>query len=201
MEKRKTAGELSLKAASDKTVYDPLEVGHALCDDIAQQLYLCAHTHESKFDEEEYFVVLNVATDPLIKGVRRHKYAAFLFMPSPRPNQSCFLYNKKTQKLRRMWSLPNPKVMAELSEMTYVDKKWKETKAWCDAFFGLKFWDYVRKQHKIKHFSELEYLQANREKLIESGSKECQPGISDPFDFSKVAINKIVDTNAAVVNE
>lgn len=198
--KRKTAGELSLQAASDTTKYNSVEVGHALTDDVVKQLYICAQNHESMFDEEEYFVVLIKAKDPLIQGIERHKYYAYLHMPSPRPEQSCYLYNKKTQKMKRLWSLPPAKAMAELSEATYVLPIWQLTKGWCDAFFKFRFWEHIRDQHNITHLSEHEYLKANREKLIQAGCQEAGPVSSDAFDFSKVSINQIIDTKTAVAN-
>ena len=138
-----------------------------------------------------------VAGDPLISGVRRHKYYSYLYLPSPRPNQSVFLYNKKTAHLKHLWSLPNAKVMAIVSEMPTVDKKWQRTKNWCDSFFDGSFWHTIRDMHKITMPSETEYLNANREKLIQAGCKVPQTRFTDPFDFSKVSINKIVDTKTA----
>lgn len=201
MSRRKTAGELSLKARSDKTKYDPLEVGYALCGDVVEQLNICAQRHESIFGEDEYFVALLIASDPLIVGIRRHKYAAFLHMPSPRPEQSCYLYNKKTQRLKRLWTLPNALVMATISETKRVDRRWQKTKGWCDAFFNKTFWEHIRKEHGISHLSELEYLNANREELIKASPQQVEPTSPQPFDFSKVAIEKIVDTKTAIVDE
>lgn len=199
MSKRKTAGELSLKAASDTTKYDPLEIGYGLTDDVVKQLYICAKNHEKIFDEEEFFICLFIATDPLIKGVRRHKYAAFIHMPSPRPNQSCYIYNRSNQQIKRLWSLPNPLIMATISEMKKVSSHWQMTKFWCDAFFSKNFWEAIRNQHKISHLSEHEYLNANREELINAGCKDVKSVPADPFDFSKVTINKIIDTNTAII--
>jgi hypothetical protein len=198
MQKRKTAGELSIKAASDSTKYDPLEIGYALTDDVVSQLRICAERHEQQFDEVEYFIILVVAGDPLIKGVRRHKYAALLHMPQPRPQQACFLYNKSTKNLRRLWSMPDAKVMAVISEMKNVSPKWRNTKEWCDAFYRGDFFNFIRKKNNITHLSEHEYLNANREKLIQAGCKEVETSFSDPFDFSKISIQKIVDTKTAV---
>ena len=216
MNKRKTAGELSLKAASDTTKYDPLEIGYALTDDVLEQLRICAERHEKIFDEEEYCIILIVASDPLIKGVRRHKYTGFLYLPMPRPQQSVFLYNKKTKLLKRLWSMPDAKVMAIISQMPTVAKKWEETQGWCKAFFygwqyqpqinkwintkPTHFFEFIRSQHGIKMLSESEYLNANREKLIQSGCQEIESSFTDPFDFSKVTIDKIIDTNNSVIN-
>lgn len=197
MTKRQTAGALSLKAAADNTVYDPLEVGHALTDDIVDQLFICAMRHKPIFNEDEYFITLNLASDPLIAGIRRHKYAAFLYLPSPRPEQCCFLYNKHTDRLKRLWCLPKAETMALLSEQSVVSKQWVLTKGWVDAFYKLKFWEHIRKQHGINHLSEHEYLQAHRQELINAGVQDSPGPGSDPFDFSKIKIDHIEDTKTA----
>ena len=200
MTKRKTAGELSLKATSDTTKYDPLEVGYALTDDIYKEMMICAERHKLIFDEPEYFVCMVVAGDPLIQGIRRHKYHALLHLPSPRPEQIVCLYNKITDKLIRLWSLPNATLMALLSEAKFVAPRWKKTKGWVDAFYKLDFWNYIRKESGINHLSEYEYLRANREKFIQAGCQESTTKVTEPFDFSKVKIDHIVDTKTARTN-
>ncbi len=190
---RKTAGEQALKAASDNTVYDPLEVAHALTDDICEQLRICAHTHSKIFDEDEFFLILVIASDPLIHGIRRHKYTAFPYLPQPRPQQTVFLFNKHTQACKRLWSLPNARTMAIISEMPYVAPEWTNTKYWCDAFFSHTFFNSIRKQHNISHLSEREYLDANRAELIKAGCNQLERKIADPFDFSKVAVEKVIN--------
>lgn len=190
---RKTAGELSLKAASDNTKYDSLEVGHALCDDVLDQLRICIEKHNNIIDEPEFCVIMIIANDPLIKGIMRRKFYAWPFLPQPRPNQSCFLYKKAKDKITRLWVLPNPAVMAIISEMTHVAPEWRTMKGWSDAFFDGKFFEHIRSQHRIDMLSESEYLNANREKLIEAGCQEVNAPISEPFDFSKVAVNKVID--------
>ena len=194
---RQTAGELSLKAASDKTKYDPMEVAYAFADGLIEEVFNCAHRHKTIFDEPEYFVTLNIASDPLIKGIRRHKYAAFLYLPSPRPEQSCFLYNKHTDQLKRLWSLPKAETMALLSEQTFVAKPWQKTKAWVDAFYRLQFWEYIRKEHNINHLSESEYIKLHKQELINAGAKDSPTRVPEPFDFSKIKIDHIVDTQTA----
>lgn len=198
MAKRKTAGELSLKAASDSTKYDSLEVGHALVEDIPRELMICAHRHNLIFNEDEFCIGYVIASDPLLDNVMRRKFFAMLYLPSPRPNQAVFLYNKKKDEIiKRLWTLPNAATMAELSEMSIVDKKYKDMKGWCDAFFKLNFWHYIRNQHDISLLSEHEYLQANREELIKAGCKETKTSRTDSFDFSKISIDHIINTKTA----
>ncbi len=199
--KRKTAGELSLKASSDVTKYDPLEVGEALTEDVYEQLMLCAEAHEKIFNEDEFFIVLIIAGDPLIQNVRRHKYCALLYLPQPRPQQTVFLYNKKTQAIRRLWALPNALVMATISEMKHVAPQWKTTKSWSDAFYSGKFHEYIRMQHKIDYLTEKEFLEVNRDKLIKSGCKDVETFPADPFDFSKIMTEKIIDPLNTLSNQ
>ncbi len=216
MAKRKTAGALSLKAKADNTVYDPLELGHAITDDVVQQLRICAERHEKIFDEDEYCVVLFVCSDPMLANVRRHKYAAFLYLPSPRPQQSVFFYNKINKNLTRLWSMPDARVMATICDMPYVVPMWQNTQGWCRAFFhGWRhdkvndvyinttphhFFEFIRKQHNIKMLSEKEYLDANREELIKAGCKEVNTLPPEPFDFSKIATYKVIDKDDAIVS-
>lgn len=194
---RKTVGAQSVKARSDSHIYDPLEIGYALSDEIIENLQICAERHRNIFDEQEYFICLFIAGDPLIKGVRRHKYAAFLHLPSPRPEQSCFLFNKATGKIKRLWSLPSAVVMALISESKNVSKRWQNTKKWCDSFFRGTFWEDIRKQHNIHHLSEHEYLLAHKEEFLKAGAKEPDSSFSEPFDFSKIQIKQIIDTKTA----
>jgi hypothetical protein len=191
----KTAGELCQKAASDSTKYNALEVGHALTNDIAEELATCALRHKDIFNEDEYCVGYVIASDPLLQNVMRRKFFAMLYLPSPRPNQAVFLYNKRWERFtKRLWTLPNALTMAELSEMTIVDPKYREMKGWCDAFYNFRkpFWQYIRDQHKITMLSESEYLKANREKFIQAGCKEGGPRLPDTLNFANVAADKII---------
>lgn len=193
MQDGKTAGELSVKASSDSTKYDAIEVGHALTQDIAEQLMLCAQRHDPIFDEDEYCIGYNIASDPLIHNLMRRKFFAFLYLPSPRPNQAVFLWSKKKQQfLKRLWTLPNPATMAELSELSVVHSKYKDMKGWCDAFYKLKFWEYIRKQHGIDMLSESEYLNAHRKELVQACGEKRESSLADPFDFTKIMSNKVI---------
>jgi len=192
MAERITAGAASLKASSDLSMYDPLELGYAMSEDVANQLKICAEKHEKIFAEEEFCLVLVRASDPLIHGVMRQKFYGYLYLPQPRPEQSVYHYNQRTRNCFRLWSLPNAKNMAILSESPVVRDEWKLTKYWCDAFYSGKFFERIRDQYKIKMLSEAEFLKANREKLIKSGCKEFDRPPTDPFDFSKVRSNKVV---------
>lgn len=199
---RETAGALAYKASNDPINYDSLEIAHALTEDIAKELAICAYRHREIFDEEEYCVGYVLAGDPLIKNVMRRKFFAYLYLPSPRPNQTVFLYNKKLDQFtKRLWTLPNAWTMACLSELNIVDTAFKEMKGWCDSFFNARFWQHIRDQHKISMLSEIEYLNANREKLIKAGCKEIRSSEPDPFDFSKITTNKIVNSKDSLITQ
>jgi hypothetical protein len=197
-----TLGQVHNKLIADTTKYNAFEVGYALIQDIAEELMKCALRHEPIFDEDEYCVGFVLAADPIFKEtMMRRKFFAYLYLPSPRPNQCIFLYNKKKQQfIKRLWTLPNAATMAELSEMSIVDRRYRDMKGWCDAFFKLKFWEYIREQHKIDMLSESEYLKVNREKLIKSGCQDGKPSDPEPFNFGKIAGHEIIHPLTPVLN-
>ncbi len=195
---RKTAGELSQKIMTDQTKYNALEVGHAMTDDIGVHLRESIEKHRHIIDENEFCVVMVIATDPLIKTLTRRKFYCWPYLPSPRPNQAVWLYNKGLDRItKRLWVLPSAMVMAELTSLAIVHDTYKTMQAWSMAFYKGMFWEYIRYEHGIDMPSEHEYFLANREKLIEAGCKIPDSSYSQPFDFSKVAVEKIVDTVTA----
>lgn len=197
---RLTAGELSHKALKDTTKYDSREVGHAMTDDVMSEIRKCIEAHDSIIAEEEYCIVRMIATDPLISNVKRFKYYAWLYLPSPRPNQAVFLYNKTKDTIRRLWVLPSDVVMAELAGTNViVHKRYATMQAWSVAFFKGTFWEYIRHEHNIDMLSEHEYFLAHREELIQAGCKIPNADFTDAFDFSKVAIEKVVDPQASII--
>jgi hypothetical protein len=199
--KGQTVGAASIKARSDTTRYDALEVGYALSEDVLKQLWQCVENHLHIIDEPEFCIVMVLADDPLIKGVMRRKFYAWPYLPSPRPRQSVFLYNRNREDLVRLWILPTAEVMSILSESTFVERKWQTMKLWSDAFFEGTFWETIRRQHKINLLSEHEYSEANREKLIQAGCKYLKPGLSNPLDFAKIASEKIVNSKTSLLDE
>lgn len=197
---RKSAGELSQKALSDQTKYDALEVGHAMADDIGVHLRECIEKHKTIIDEPEFCVVMIIAKDPMIKNLIRRKFYCWPYLPKPRPNQAVFLYNKAQDKIvKRLWVLPSDMVMAELAGTNIiVDKRYATMQAWSVAFFKGTFWEYIRHEHDITMPSEHEYFLQHREELIKAGCKIPDASYSEPFDFSKIHIEKIIDTQAAM---
>ncbi len=196
MTERITAGELSRKALADTTKYNALEVGHAMADDIGIELRKAIEIYKPMIDEREFCVVMVLATDPLIKNVIRRKFYCWPYLPSPRPNQSVFLYNKdKDDITKRLWVLPSAMVMAELAGTSIVvHKRYQTMQAWSVAFYKGTFWEYIRHEHNIDMLSEKEYLSAHRDELIQAGCQESKTPVAQPFDFSKIAIEKIIDT-------
>lgn len=206
---RLSAGELSKKALADTTKYDALEIGHAMADDIERHLEECIETHLRYVDEEgkhpyalleEFCVVMVIAKDNLIKNVIRRKFYCSPFLPSPRPNQAVFLYKRSSGRIvKRLWVLPSDMVMAELAELAVVDSRYKTMQAWSVAFFEGKFWEYIRYESGTKMVSQQEYLSQHREELIQAGCKLLDPDYTQPFDFDKISIEKVIDTQEALV--
>jgi hypothetical protein len=212
-----TAGEVHNKLLKDTTKYDALEVGHALADEIMPHLRQCIENHKQIIDENEFCIVMLIAEDPLISTVKRRKFYAWPYLPKPRPNQSVFLYNKGLDAItHRLWILPSAMVMAELHSLAHVDKRYKTLKAWSDAFYKgwrfdkktkgfynadpFHFWKFVRKDQKIDMPSEHEYFLKHREELIQAGCKIPDANFTEAFDFSKIAIKKVVDPLPSVVD-
>lgn len=190
-----TAGELSRKAASDTTKYDALEVGHAMSDDIMEHLRESIRLHYNIIDEPEFCVVMVIAEDPLIKNLKRRKFYCWPYLPKPRPNQAVFLYNKQLDKItKRLWVLPSDMVMSELAGTNViVHKRYETMQAWSVAFFKGTFWEYIRHEHNIKMPSEHEYFLAHRDELLKAGCKVPSSDSTEPFDFSKIQIKKVID--------
>jgi hypothetical protein len=198
---RITAGELSKKAISDTTKYDSREVGHALAEDIEVHLRESIEKHRAIIDENEFCVVMIIAKDPLIPNLMRRKFYCWPYLPKPRPNQAVFLYNKSQDRItKRLWVLPSDMVMAELAGTNIiVHKQYQTMQAWSVAFYEGTFWEYVRHDQNIDMLSEHEYFLKHREELIKAGCKLPQSCVIEPFDFSKISIEKIVDTQQAVI--
>jgi len=197
---RKTAAELSKKALSDTTKYDSREVGHAMAEDIEKHLYESINKHKDIINEDEFCVVMLIAKDPLIPNLIRRKFYCWPYLPKPRPNQAVFLYSKRRDKItKRLWVLPSDVVMAELAGTNIiVHKRYETMQAWSVAFYKGTFWEYIRHEHNIDMPSEHEYFLQHREELIKAGCKIPNAGDTEPFDFSKIQIEKIIDTQAAV---
>jgi hypothetical protein len=199
---RETAGELQKKVLADTTKYNAIEVGHALSDDIGKHLDECIRNHIDIIDEPEFCVVMVIATDPLIKTLQRRKFYAWPYLPSPRPNQAVFLFNKAAGKIiKRLWVLPSAMVMAELTESIVVHQKYKTMQAWSMAFMKGTFWEYIRYEHDITMLSEREYFLLHREELIKAGCQIPDSSVTNAFDFDKIMIEKVVDTQEAVISE
>lgn len=199
MAKRKTAGELSKKAMSDDTNYNVLELAHYLCEDIPSELRKSINIYKSMIDEPEFCVVMLIGKDPLIPNLIRRKFYCWPYLPSPRPNQSVWLYSKaKDDIIKRLWVLPPDTAMAKLAYDPNPPFEYLHMQAWTCAFYAGRFWEYIRHEHEIDMLSESEYLKAHRDKLIQSGCKVSDTRVTEPFDFSKISIKNIVDTNTAV---
>jgi hypothetical protein len=191
---RVTAGELSHKALTDTTKYDSREVGHAMTDDVMGEIRKCIELHDPIIDEDEYCIVRVIADDPLISNLKRFKYYGWLYLPSPRPNQAVFLYNKVKDTIRRLWVLPSAAVMAELAGTNIiVHKRYETMQAWSVAFFKGEFWEYIRHEHGIDMLSEQEYILAHRDELLKAGCKIPNSDFTDPFDFSKISVKQVID--------
>jgi hypothetical protein len=199
----KTSGQLSHKALSDQTKYDALEVAHGSTDDVLGQLLESAHTYADKINQIEYCIVMVIASDPLLVNLRRRKFYCWPYLPSPRPNQGVWLYNKVLDRIvKRLWVLPCPEAMAILATPgKIVDKKYQTMQSWSRSFYRAKFWEDIRDEHKISMLSQDEYFKLHSEELMQSGVDIANPGDSEAFDFSKVVAGQVEHTGKVVTVE
>jgi hypothetical protein len=92
-------------------------------------------------------------------------------------------------------------VMAELAgTRIVVHNRYATMQAWSVAFFKGTFWEYIRHEHAINMLSEHEYFLAHQDELIKAGCKLPDPNFSETFDFTKICIEKVVDTQITVSN-
>lgn len=187
------ASELAKKAAQDKTIYKAREVAEAWSEDLLPNLLESAQLYESRIDQNEFCVVYVIAGDPLLPTLRRRKFYSWPYLPSPRPDQGVFLYNKSLQRItKRLWILPNAMSMAELSQPGLVaDKNYKSMQRWSRSFYNGSFWNDIRKEHDIKMLSQEEFDHLNKAELIKAGLESDKPRQADPFDFSKISAGQV----------
>lgn len=197
------ASDLSKKAFADNTKYEAREVGLAITENDDDHARQAIENYKPIYDEDEFCVVLVNSGDPLIKNLIRRKWYCWLYLPSPRPDQAVFLYNKKLDKItKRLWVLPNSLRMSQLTMPgSIIEKEHELMKAWSEAFFKGTFWEFIRWQHKIEMLSESEYLVKHRDELIKAGCKVPQTLVTDPFDFDKISIKKVADSQQTVADK
>lgn len=200
MAKRKIASDLSKKALSDNTKYDPRELAHAWSDDIYPQLLESVSLYRDKIDQDEFCIVMVIGDDPLLVNLRRRKFYCWPYLPSPRPNQSVFLYNKRLDKItKRLWVLPTDRAMSILAtDSLTVKKEHVNMKRWSMSFFRGTFWRDIRKEHGIKMLSQEEFDELNKEELVKAGLEDGKPRSPQPFDFSKISALDVGDPNQPI---
>lgn len=195
---KETLGEKYRKVKRDSTKYDPADMAFGMLEKVPQELIECANRHKNLIGEEEYFVCYVISDDPILKGIRRKKYHALMFMPTPVPEQAVWLYNKVLDTFKFLWCLPKPWPMACYSTMTHVDKKKRRMKAWCKAYFEGNFWETIRQMHGIDHLSEYEFRLKHRNEIADFVPDNSNPCLTQPFDFAKVGFGDVEDPGKAV---
>lgn len=200
--KKETAGQLANKALADTTRYDALEVAYAFSEDTEKELYKAVRNYEDKIEENEFCVVMVLASDPLIHNLKRRKFYCWPWLPQPRPNQAVFLYNKAKGKIiKRLWVLPCAETMAILTESGLtVGNDYHLMRVWSYAFFNGNFWNVIRSQHDIKMLSQEEHFELHREELIQAKKDNPELFTPEPFDFSKISCGK-VDNAEKVISD
>lgn len=188
-----TAGQLSAKAARDSQTYCGFEVADQMVKDVESQVFECARRHKDTFDTEEFCVVMLLASDCVLKNMIRRKFYAWPFLPKPRPSQTVWLYNKRTDTIRGLWCLPSADAMATLSLMISVDPAYQNMRRWSSWFYTTKFWNNIRHEAGIKMLSEEEHLQIASKKALKGTPDQFTPIPSNPVDAAKFHAKEISD--------
>lgn len=200
---RKTAGELANQALKDNTKYDARELALAVCDDLEEQLYKAAENYDKQITQDEFCIVMVLATDSMIKTMKRRKFYCWPWLPKPRPNQSVFLYNRAKQKItKRLWVLPSAEVMAELSTSDLiVHKRYQTMRDWSVAFYKQKFWEFIRYEHDIKMLSQEEHFKLHDTELSEPEVDDVDSLIPETFDFDKIRCGDVLNPSNPALKE
>lgn len=204
IEQNKTAGVIQNEiVAKDHGSYSAYDLGYAICDGYGEELERCVSNHQmllSKNDElkrifpnNEYCVIVQYATDPLLVTLVRRKYVPWPDLPDPRPQQDVWCYNQATGNIKLLWSLPSAWSMAQLSESCSLSKEDQNRAMWSRWWYRFdgKFWENIRKQHGISLMSEHEIMSINREKGTKPFNEDA-PGLDpDTFYLPEVRIKKL----------
>jgi len=195
--KGQTAGELLTTASRDSSTYDTRDLAGEWTKTVIDEVWKCVDAHKGKCEDEEFCVVMVYADDCLLANVIRRKFYAWPFLPKPRPRQTVWLYNMKSDYIQMLWALPDARKLAQLSTFGDPEMKFGRMAKWSDYFYSGKFHDHIRKEHSINLLNEGEFLEAHREELIKTVPDESGAGLTDTFDVFKPFKSKIVDASAA----
>lgn len=199
----KSAGELALKALSDTTKYDALEVGHGLCDTIEAEFRKSIEIYRDRIDQPQFCVVMLKGEDRLLKNLIRRKFYCWPFLPKPRPNQAVFLYDKaKDAIIKRLWVLPCAAVMAELSiSDLVVHPRYKTMQTWSRAFFNGNFWELIREQHGIFMLSEHEHIKSQGFKVLQPELNLTLSFVANAANSSEIITKQLVNPRNPIIQQ
>lgn len=199
---RGEAGQLEQKIREDSTKYKSMEVAHAICEGLGEQIEECARKHHDVINEPEFFIVMLLGDDPVLSTVIRRKFYAWPFMPQPRPNQSVWIYRKAKQEIELVWVLPEPATMAYLSSTLVVHDQYKRMKRWCDYFYNGDFAERIRQEYKNPGWlTESEYLKRNFTELSKALGDKSKGFGAKPFDLSEVSVGDVPEAIDAVLQQ
>jgi hypothetical protein len=168
-ERHKTLGQLHNELRNkEPEKCSHLDLGYAFSDDVYKGVLECIQRHYNTFNEKApAFCVMCVLCpgEGNLSYMVRRKFCAFPWLPSPMPNQSVWLFDRRDDSIKFLWALPTPLKMAKLSEEYSYQAEEERMKKWCDWFYlgTQKFWENIRKMHGIEMFSESEINLRNRE--------------------------------------
>ena len=199
---RKTLGEVSHDLSKDTTKYDMLEVAHAVCANTREDLQACARIHNPIMDMDEYYIMMVLVKDNIEDKLGRRVFCALAFMPKPRPDQAVWLYNKMSDRIERLWVLPNAATMAYISEMSWVGPRYESMKRWSDAFFEKKFWKLIRQeQDRPDLLTEDEAFSINLDELVKRAGDGVESIRAKTRDSIQTDAEEFIDSQKPVASK
>lgn len=171
---KKTTAQINNENLKDTTNYDAMEIAEQGVNTLEKQLQIAIDRGRQQFSENVFSVIMLFKQDPRQTTVLKRVFTASPFMPKPRPDQAVWVYNRITDKLTFMWSLPNAHITSCLSVMLAPPKYWQRTATWCRAFFEGRLVDLIRKETGITLETEREFLRSHREELAKMASNNVE---------------------------
>jgi hypothetical protein len=196
---QKTTAQIYNELQDDPTKYNSMEIAEAASESIEAQVRKSIQKGLKKFSDDLFSIVMMSKKDRNLPFMVKRLFTETPFLPKPAPDQAVWVYNRKTDKLTFMWSLPNPHLCALLSVSNNVDKKWENTALWCRLFFEGKLHHYIRAKNNIKIETEKEFKYLHREELLKMFNDHRESLITDALNQSEVGVDGIPDSKDIVV--
>lgn len=103
-EKKETVGALAMKAAATSDGKDlVMDVAGEMSKDYVEQLYETVDRGRKQYPSTNFYVVVLMKREKLMKNVLRNYFLYRLSAPTPNYEQTVYLYDYKSDELKQLW--------------------------------------------------------------------------------------------------